>query len=855
MFREFIGSFGHLSVIVAFVAAALSAISYFKAHQASVPQVSEQWRNFARKLFYAHGAAVLLVVLSLFLIIYNHYFEYHYAWSHSSLNLQVKFMISCFWEGQEGSFLLWIFWHVLLGAVLLRTAKAWENGVMLVFAAVQAFLLSMILGTVLFGELKIGSSPFILLREALNAPVFQQNPGFVPADGNGLNPLLQNYWMVIHPPTLFLGFAATLVPFAFCMAGLMTGRIKEWVKPALPWAHFAALVLGTGIMMGAYWAYETLNFGGYWNWDPVENASFVPWLLLVAAIHTMIVFNKNGTALRTAAVLTCASFLLVLYATFLVRSGVLGEASVHSFTDLGLSGQLLVYLAAFVAFACYQLARQWKAMPVSEKEATMYSREFWIFAGATVLCLSAFQILVPTSIPAFNALLRFFGITSNMAPPADQVAFYTKFQLWFGLGIALLSGTGQFFWWQKMDAARLRQAMSVPLVFSLALTATVIVTAKIQDWKYILLLTAGVYSAVSNLFVLARLAKAQPRLLGGSLAHTGVALMLLGILFSSGYSNTVSVNTTGLLYNRAFSDEMNTENLLLWRNHPQQMKDYSLTYKGQRMESRDVPGFIDKEALLPTHDPFRAIAKDDVVLKGTTYAQKGDTLHIYNENVYYEIEYRRNDGKVFTLFPRIQFNEKMGQPVASPDIKSYWHADLYTHITNVPDPAEDTKWSDIERHTLAVGDTFIVNDFVAVLDGVSREASVAGIPLTEGRDFAVRANIRVLDRFQDRDIRPLYIIKDRSVGFIPEISPDLGLKVQFEAIDPATGNFTFAVATTQKDWVILKAIEKPFIALLWGGTLLLIAGFAVAVYRRASPGKPSKPSTKKQEESKKLATI
>src|SRR5690554_7245752 len=131
---------------------------------------------------------------------------------------------------------------------------------MVVFALVQAFLVSMILGVVI-GELKLGSSPFILLRDVSNSPIFQINPDFVPEDGTGLNPLLQNIWMVIHPPTLFLGYASTLVPFAFLMAGLWTKKYHEWIRPALPWAIFSAMILGMGIIMVVYWAYVTLNFG------------------------------------------------------------------------------------------------------------------------------------------------------------------------------------------------------------------------------------------------------------------------------------------------------------------------------------------------------------------------------------------------------------------------------------------------------------------------------------------------------------------------------------------------------------------------------------------------------------------
>ncbi len=263
MINTLIGNLGHFFVISSFVASLVAAYAYIIATVEKDIIKSQAWKHFARVAFYVHGGLVIGVIGSLFYIIYNHLFEYHYAWSHSSLSLPVYYMISCFWEGQEGSFLLWIFWHVILGFVLIRTNQqtGWEAPVMAVFALVQAFLASMILGTVIPGiELKIGSSPFLLLRDVMvDAPVFAMNPDFRPEDGTGLNPLLQNYWMVIHPPTLFLGFATTLVPFAFCMAGIWRKRYESWIKPALPWAIFSAAVLGLGIMMGAYWAYETLK--------------------------------------------------------------------------------------------------------------------------------------------------------------------------------------------------------------------------------------------------------------------------------------------------------------------------------------------------------------------------------------------------------------------------------------------------------------------------------------------------------------------------------------------------------------------------------------------------------------------
>lgn len=832
MVHTFIGDLGHLFVIISFVTSLVAAFSYFKVANSNNIDL-QVWRKFARGAFYTHGVAVAGIVFCLFYIIYNHYFEYHYAWSHSSRNLPTHYMISCFWEGQEGSFLLWLFWNVVLGVILILTNKKWEAPVMSVFSLVQAFLASMILGVVIF-NFKIGSSPFILLRDAMDAPIFNINPEFIPQDGTGLNPLLQNYWMVIHPPVLFLGYATTLIPFAFCIAGLWQKQYKEWVRPALPWALFSAMVLGVGIIMGAYWAYETLNFGGYWNWDPVENAVYVPWLVLVASYHTMITYKKSNTALKTSIVLVISTFLLILYATFLVRSGVLGETSVHSFTDLGLSGQLLVYLFAFTLLSIGLAAKSWKHIPSSEKEVSTYSREFWIFIGATTLCLMGFQVLVPTSIPVYNSIVEIFGGYSNMAPPADQIVFYTKFQLWFGIAVALLSGTGQFFWWKKMDKASLKKAMLTPLLLTLVFSTAAIVLSGIKELEYILLMTACIYSITANASILIGILRnSSIKLAGGSIAHIGIAMILLGIMFSSGYSKVISLNNSGLLIFEDTSEGMskeNLENVVLWLNEPRTMQEFELTYKGPRVEIDGFPGYAEKKAIIPTSDPYRVILSKDLLYDEETYFSKGDTVRLSNpENTYYEVEYNKENGEKFTLYPRFQINPAMGN-IASPDIKRDLERDLYTHISAAMN-LEELEWSDTEIFDVKLGEKFFINDYVAVLEGLKRVNEVEGIDLGP-EDVAVKATVRVFGKTNEHIAEPIYIIKDRMAASPPEFIDDMGLKIALNKITPEENSFSFSVNTTQKDYIVLKAIEKPMINILWSGTLLMVFGFLIAIRRR-----------------------
>ncbi|MGV3638426.1 MAG: cytochrome c biogenesis protein CcsA, partial [Flavobacteriales bacterium] len=440
------GQLGHALTVISLVGAVLAMCSYFVGTRTG----AAEWVNLGRIGFRLHSLAVLGIVTTLFIMLFNHWFEYDYVWKHSNLAMPMKYIASCFWEGQEGSFLLWTFWHVVLGNILIQRAKAWEGPVMAVFAAVQVFLATMILG-IYIGDVRVGSSPFLLIRElpenigvpwTAMANYLTSIPQF--ADGRGLNPLLQNYWMVIHPPTLFLGFAATLVPFAYGIAGLWRKDRTGWITPALPWTFFGIMILGTGILMGGAWAYEALSFGGFWAWDPVENASLVPWITLVAAGHLMLVNKRKPTALFSLFLLTLITFILVLYSTFLTRSGVLGDTSVHSFTGDGMLPGLLIFLLFFVALSVMMLLsdvgqRKFYAfislimlaigvglqvqvpaillfgaisigMLVSaylqgftskEPEESLWSREFWLFIGSLVLLLSAVQITFSTSVPVF----------------------------------------------------------------------------------------------------------------------------------------------------------------------------------------------------------------------------------------------------------------------------------------------------------------------------------------------------------------------------------------------------------------------------------------------------------------------
>lgn len=439
------GEIGHLFILASFIFSLIFMVGYLFSEKSS-EKIS--WFKFSKISFWAHAFFILATISTLYYIIINDRFEYYYAFQHSSTLLPIYYKVSSFWEGQEGSFLLWMFWNVIIGIYFsFKPFSRWSISVMIVIGFTQLILTSMILGIV-FLDIKIGSSPFILLRDAISAPIFNINPDFIPENGSGLNPLLQNYWMVIHPPTLFFGFAVSIVPFAYAISALRIGDFKSWILPAKKWLVLSVIILGIGIMMGAYWAYETLNFGGYWNWDPVENAVYVPWLFLVAGLHSILLTQKKKQYYKMSLILSIMSFILILYSTFLTRSGILGDSSVHSFTDLGLSGQLLIYLFSFIIISTYLLIKRWKDIPISVKESKVYSGDFWLFIGVLTLILMSFQVIFPTSIPVYNAIVELFGGFSNLAPPAEKEIFYSNAQIWFASSIAIFSAIAQVLWWR-----------------------------------------------------------------------------------------------------------------------------------------------------------------------------------------------------------------------------------------------------------------------------------------------------------------------------------------------------------------------------------------------------------------------
>lgn len=804
------GKLGQFFVILSFGSAILSAISYYFSTK---DQTDRSWQKIARISFWVNAAAILGIGICLYYIIYNHLFEYHYAWAHSSTSLPTHYIISSFWEGQEGSFWLWMFWQIVLGAVLVFRAKSWESPVMAVVMLCQAVLGSMLLGVEVFGE-RIGSSPFILLRDAMQAPIFS-NPNYLGmiADGTGLNPLLQNYWMVIHPPTLFLGFASMIVPFAYAVAGLWQKRYAEWITPGLPWALFAVMTLGAGIIMGSFWAYEALNFGGFWAWDPVENASIIPWLTLIAAVHVMIAYKNSGHSYFTATFLAMVSFVLVIYASYLTRSGILGETSVHSFTDLGLFWQLIAFNAIFLGIMVAMLAVHKKHMPSTQKEEDIYSREFWLFIGALVLTVACVQIIASTSIPVFNAV---FG--TKVAPPVDPVQHYNKWQAGFAVIVGILAAFTQFLKYKRTDNRRFFVSAIKSLAVALVVTAAVVWVTKVYtNFMYILIVFSASYAIVANTTILAGAFRGKWKLTGSAIAHIGFGLLLIGALVAAATNKVISVNQSGYIAVAGFDQvEEPGDNLFLTEGEPVQMGDYRITYVG---DSVSPP------------------------------------------NVFYKINYEKIDeetGRVterFQLRPFAQNNPAMGGLIGTPDTRHYLTYDIYTLITaaqadthtkNAAQGGETSGFEDYEEpaiYDVNIGDTLRYRNGFIVVAGVNREATLQNIPqAADDIIIGLRVNVFAADG-KTYEAEPVFLIKGGNTYDFGKDVEEQGLKFRFTNIMPDKDKLELMVyqkPLPEKKWVVFKAIKFPYINFFWAGTIVMTIGFLMSIFRRNKEIKPEK---------------
>lgn len=736
---------------------------------------------FARIAYILHWILIVGAGIALFHLISNHEYEYEYVWKHVSNNLELKYLISALWAGQAGSFWLWVFMQGAVGLALLFTSRKWENYVMPVVSLAQSILLTMIVGIKVFGA-QIGQSPFKLLRNGdVNAEAdFFQNPDYLSfiGDGNGINPLLENYWMVIHPPILFLGYALAIAPFAYAIAALWKKNFNTWQKPAFIWNASTVLVLGIGIILGGAWAYESLTFGGFWAWDPVENASLIPWLVALASLHMLIINRKRKHSYLMTFVLSALSYVMVVYASYLTRSGVLGETSVHAFGNNGLSLQLVVMLLASVAVMLYFILSRYKKLPEPKKD-NIVSREFWMHLGVIVLLLSAFQVFATTSVPVFNAILN-----TNIAPPQDVVAYYNKWQMPFAIIIMLIIAVSLVLKYGKNNIMQFTKSILAPLAITIALFVAQVFIFEISEFGLLLFLLFTNLVLASSLYYLVK-NKFNLHFLANFLSHGGFAIFMIGVIVAFSQSEIISKNTSK--YN--LGDQIsNKENQVIFKNEIIDLGPYHVEY--------------------------------------SSYQRKDNHLY-YNLN-FYTVE-EGDTVKEFTLRPDINVNRKMGN-VYNPDTYSSFSKDVFTFISYADIDADLNKqeFKSVIEKEIKTKDTIEMPDMEMVVDSIWL-ANTKGV-----KDFSnieIYANITMIKEGEKLDELQIgYFVKEGKLYRKDAIFDDR-IKFSFEKLSEKPGHLTLGVYEKRMDFIVVKSTIFPYISILWIGVIIMFSGLFVSIIK------------------------
>ena len=827
----------------------------------------EKLKKVTRKarLFY-HISSISIIASSLFLLymLISHQYQYSYVWEHSSNDLPFLLLVSAFFAGQEGSFLLWTLFTVLSGIVLLNSLSKinspqqkpnflkgknntefvselksdynYEELVMSVFTFILFFLMLLV----------ILKSPFQYIWVKYPNEVRE---GFFPADGNGLNPILQNFWMVIHPPILFIGFATMSAPFSFAIASLLMGaRLEQkpwtnsdsipnpcsdfsffgisgarWINYALPWLIFSSLTLGAGIILGGYWAYGVLGWGGYWGWDPVENSSLIPWFFSIAAIHTILSQKTTGKFLITNYILVILSFLFVLYSTFLTRSGVLSEASVHSFTQPGTEVYiaLILFILIFFLISLFLLLAQFKnflkrrklKIKTTEQPKTILSRESGLYLGALILCISAVIIIAGTSMPIFT--------NSAVEPP-----FYNRMMLPFAVLILLSVAFVIYLDWNppRMDFKKYLKKILIPFVIAIILTV-ILIFSGIKKIDYIFLAFSSVFAFVVSVLRLIELLKKFPpgqksHKLGAVISHIGVSLMLLGIITSGGYS--IEKKLTLELYK------------------PVSEFGYTFTYMGAEMIPGPDPSREEKYNLVikakqlvsGTRENEERISSEPIVLKPVVSFNNvmnnrmftPDIAHFLTKDLYIEpldvmqpemfsgeniIEIRKGESKRFKNF-NIKFIGFTGSPSGM------------SLGSNSPGGAPSESNEDLSG---GMSKNFVVTAILVIDDGRTIDTLYPQMKISDGKPSYIPAQMKENKSFDfilaDMNINPMSQRADSSVKS----------SISLAVIDVSSG-LSSKEYNQPEETLIVNIYIKPFINVLWIGTILMIVGFFFALYHR-----------------------
>ncbi|HDL04577.1 MAG TPA: hypothetical protein ENH25_10655 [candidate division Zixibacteria bacterium] len=770
------GQLGDLAIYLALGMTILSGLAFF------VTALGKRnLFDLGKKAYYLFLVFTTAAVVYLFYLFFAHDFSIEYVYGYSSSDLPFFYLLSAFWGGQEGTYLLWTFFSGLFGLIILSRGGRYKMYAMSFYSLVNLFLIVMM----------ITLSPFKKL-------------GFAAAEGAGLNPLLQDPWMVIHPPIMFVAYAMAAVPFALVLAAMVRKDYTDWLKITFPYIVITSLSLAIANVLGGYWAYKTLGWGGYWAWDPVENTSFIPWVVSLGLIHSLLVEKRSGALRRSNLLLTIFVFLLVIYGTFLTRSGVLADFSVHSFVDLGANAVLisfvLLYLIISAGIFLFFRTPDKAGKPLSYN---LLSRDFVLFIGMLLLVILGVVVLFWSSLPFLTQYL-----SDN--PTAAEISTYNTFAFPFAILISLFITLGPFVRGSggKPEGVntKILTAVAISLVVSAVLWLTELISLTIAITLFIYLgamliyigfkalrknliisLAAGLIGMAISLFLgvrgvdylfffAAAAAAAGAHIIilteyipgninaaGGYLTHFGFALMLIGILASSAFSTNY--------------------NLVIPRSQSQEVYGIDVTYNG---------------------------------ISGTIETAENEILLTLNSNG------EKTEGR-----PQYFYTRRMDGIMKRPYIRKSLAYDLYFS------PQEIQQLGGDHGLMISKGMSESVGEFNIKFTGFEVGSHA------EGGGMSVGANLEVSYNGRTETVTPM-LVSDVSGANITSKPVDLfsgtGYQVGLDRIFADRGVVSISIPglieACPPDKLILDVSKKPGINFLWIGTIIVFIGMFLSVRRR-----------------------
>jgi len=496
--------------------------------------VTSLWGGSRRRLDWvassvhaAHAvfACVSIAVMALLHALLTRDFNVEYVSSYSSSTLPLQYTIAAVWGGQKGSLLFWTFLLTFF-STLVHVQNREKNRDLMPYVTATLMMIALFF----LGLLCFITPPFERLS-------------FTPQEGSDLNPLLQNYWMTLHPPSLYLGYVSAAVPFAFAMAALATGKLGDvWIRTTRRWALTSWFFLSIGNILGGRWAYEVLGWGGYWAWDPVENAAIMPWFTATAYLHSVMIQEKKNMLKVWNMALVILTFSLTIFGTFLTRSGVI--SSVHSFTQSGLGPYFMAFLLLEICVALGLLFYRLPELKSENELDSLLSREAAFLLNNWVLVGLAFATFWGTVFPVLSEWVR--GVKITVGPP-----FFNKVNGPLGIVLLLLTGIGPIIAWRCASMKSLRKNFTIPLLIGALMGMAFFALGYRNYYAVVILSLAGfVLGAIVVEFLrgtrarqtmlhesppqaFGRLVSKNPRRYGGYIVHVGIVLIFIGIAGSS----------------------------------------------------------------------------------------------------------------------------------------------------------------------------------------------------------------------------------------------------------------------------------------------------------------------------------